>query len=272
MNLQQARVVLRPRTMTEVMDLGLRFAASADLKLYLWLCVWTLLPCFGLCLAGHYAFDWEWGWVWALALAMGTLVQGVFTIAAGRLVFAEEVSVKTVLKLYFKRFWAHSVSMVLTRFIIAIGLCFFYFVIPPIWAWSRVTYVSEAVLLERASVGAGIKRGSKFAASRGGAAMSLVTLGALTTVGFVVFSELLFNVGLTQFLLQLGQPLGTLWEDGGSPFALLGFFMAIPYFATARFLAYIDQRTRQDGWDIQLKFMAAQARAGAVRIDGEEAA
>lgn len=272
MNLQQARVVLRPRTMTEVMDLALRFAASADLKLYLWLCVWTLLPCFALCLAGHYVLDWEWGWVWAAAFGMATLVQGVFTIAAGRLVFAEEVTVKSVLKQYVKRFGAYLASMLLTRFILALGLCFFYFVIPPIWAWSRVTYVAEAVLLERAGVGGGIKRASKFAASRGGAAMSLVTLGALTTVGFVVFSELLFNVGMTKILLQLGQPLGTLWEDGGTPFALFGFFMAVPYFATARFLAYIDQRTRQDGWDIQLKFMAAQARAGAVRLDGEEAA
>ena len=30
-------------------------------------------------------------------------------------------------------------------------------------------------------------------------------------------------------------------------------------FATARFLAYIDGRTRQDGWDIQLRFMAIAA-------------
>ena len=29
--------------------------------------------------------------------------------------------------------------------------------------------------------------------------------------------------------------------------------------ATARFLAYIDGRTRQDGWDIQLRFMAIAA-------------
>ena len=41
--------------------------------------------------------------------------------------------------------------------------------------------------------------------------------------------------------------------------AVIGFFAALPLVATARFLSYIDGRTRQDGWDIQLRFMSIAA-------------
>ena len=35
-----------------------------------------------------------------------------------------------------------------------------------------------------------------------------------------------------------------------------------PWVATARFLQYVDGRTRADGWDIQLRFMAIAAADG----------
>jgi hypothetical protein len=30
--------------------------------------------------------------------------------------------------------------------------------------------------------------------------------------------------------------------------------LAVPFLATARFLAYIDGRTRREAWDVQLRF------------------
>jgi hypothetical protein len=38
----------------------------------------------------------------------------------------------------------------------------------------------------------------------------------------------------------------------------------IPYVATARFLAYLDLRTRSEGWDIQTRFAAIALRAAEV--------
>ena len=44
---------------------------------------------------------------------------------------------------------------------------------------------------------------------------------------------------------------------------LLGLHLSIPLVATTRFLAYIDNRTRRDGWDIQVRFLAIRrAQAG----------
>jgi hypothetical protein len=62
--------------------------------------------------------------------------------------------------------------------------------------------------------------------------------------------------GLVSDVLQLGKPFGSLWADRFSPFALAGLMLSYPYAATARFLLYVDARTRSDGWDIQLRFMA----------------
>jgi hypothetical protein len=64
---------------------------------------------------------------------------------------------------------------------------------------------------------------------------------------------------VVNWILQAGRPFGSLWSDGGSIFALAGFFAVLPWIATARFLAYTNIRTRKEGWDIQLKFMAIAA-------------
>jgi len=47
-----------------------------------------------------------------------------------------------------------------------------------------------------------------------------------------------------------------LLSDGGSYPALAGFLLSVPWAATSRFLSYIDGRTRQDAWDVQVRIMA----------------
>ena len=50
-------------------------------------------------------------------------------------------------------------------------------------------------------------------------------------------------------------------SDGGSGFAVLGALLAVPMAAAMRFLGYIDLRTRKEGWDIQLRFVALAEQA-----------
>ena len=61
--------------------------------------------------------------------------------------------------------------------------------------------------------------------------------------------------------MQLGRPVGSLFDNGGSTYALLGYFLSVPYVASARFLGYVDSRTRREGWDIQVRFAALLQRA-----------
>jgi hypothetical protein len=68
-------------------------------------------------------------------------------------------------------------------------------------------------------------------------------------------------MGVVSYLLQAGEPFGSLLQDGGSPYALAGLFLATPLVASARFLSYIDGRTRRDAWDVQVRFLGIKAEA-----------
>lgn len=270
MNLDAARVVLRPRSMTEIFDLALRFATAPAAKLYAKLGAIVLLPAWAGCVAARHLFAWDWASVWLLALALATPLQGVFTVAISRMMFAEEVRLREVLGQYLRRLPAYLGTLVLTRVMIAILSAGFFLVVPPFWMWARCAYVHEACLLEQAKPVDAITRAARMVSNNVISVVGLLLLLSLAAAGFVFVAEVLLIEGLIEFVLQLGRPFGSLLDNGGSAAALLGMFLAVPYWTTVRFLAYIDLRTRRDGWDIQLRFMAIQARARArAEAEGE---
>jgi hypothetical protein len=79
-------------------------------------------------------------------------------------------------------------------------------------------------------------------------------------LAFVAAADVL-GQSLVEFVLQLGRPMGALFQEGGSTYALAGFFLSIPYVSSTRFLAYVDSRTRREGWDIQVRFAALVRRS-----------
>lgn len=263
MNLDAARVVLRPRSQSEIFDLALRFATAPAAKLYAKLGLLTLLPAWGLCVAARHALGWEWQHVWLLALVLATPIQGVFTVAIGRMMFAEEVRLREVLGQFLRRLPAYFGTLLLTRAMIGILSLAFFLVVPPFWMWGRCAYVHEACLLEQAGPLDAISRAARMITRNMISVIGLLLLLTLAAAGFVFVAETLIIVGLVEFVLQLGRPFGSLFDDGGSIAALLGLFLAVPYWTTVRFLSYVDLRTRRDGWDVQLRFMAIAARAKA---------
>ncbi len=94
---------------------------------------------------------------------------------------------------------------------------------------------------------------------RGAQAFGLLVLLLAGQLGAVLICEIL-GQSLLDDVLQLGEPLGAAFSDGGSPFALAGLLASVPFVSTARFLQYIDTRTRADGWDIQVRFLAVNAK------------
>jgi len=260
MNLGAAAIVLRPRTLAEVLDLACRLSCSIALGLYLRLCALVLLPCLAICLALRHALDWSWPAVWFVAACLGAAAQGVFTVAVGRLLFSEELGAGQVLRLFGRRFWSYLWMLVVSRVILALAGAV---VLALPLTWPRLVFVHEASLLENARAIESIRRAARFVAGRGAGAFAVLLALLATQAGFVVVAEFLGH-GLVDEVLQLGRPFGALFTKGGSAYALAGFFLSVPYVATARFLHYIDARTRADGWDVQLRFMAI-ARAGEER-------
>jgi hypothetical protein len=240
MDLSQARIVLRPRTLAECMDLALRLMV-AERALFLRLSTAVLLPTYALCLGLRHGLGWTVLGTWTAAFVLLSVVQGVFTVAMGHIAFSKGTRARTVL-------WES--LPVAPRYIGAVFV-----------AWSSWLYVHEVVILERAEIGAGLARATRLSrGSRSGLGL-LLAMGMALTLAVAGFEMLGDN--LTSFVLQLGRPFGSLWEIGYTPFAMLGAFALTPWIAAARYLSYLDVRTRQDGWDLQVALTAAANEAHA---------
>jgi hypothetical protein len=255
-NLGDANVVLRPRSTLESLDLTLLFLTRLGGRQYLRLSALLLLPALAACLGLQLYFALEWANVWWLAVPLGLWLQGVFTLAAGDLMFADVLNPRNVLRRFWARLGPYSFALFSTRLLMALAA--FTLLLWP-WAWLRFTFLPEALLLEGLPVvqatarAARLQRGAL--GDRFGFCCTMLGGLALALLGAQVLGE-----GVVRDTLQLQLPWGDLLQDGGSAYALCGWFAALPVLSTLRFLRYIDARTRADAWDVQVRLQrAAQA-------------
>ena len=254
MKIGDARVVLRPRSIAEIFELALRWQATHAGALYLRLGALCLLPCFALCLWSRYLGEEDWGYIWMMAMVMALGLQGIFTVANSLLFFDEDVTVRKVFAHLRRRLGPH-IGTLLWCAVLLIGTGLTVFLLPLFCVAAIFTY--EASLLEGQGVFEAVRRSGRMV--RGMVAHSLGLCMGLSAaaVTFVIVSEVL-GQGFIQ-LLDLPPVFGNLFEDGGSMMALMGLFASIPFITGARFLTYIDNRTRRDGWDVQVRLMALAA-------------
>jgi hypothetical protein len=261
MNVLQTRVVLRERTLAEVFDLAFRFVIVRGgrryLRLWLLACGPALLGCVWLRSLGA-----DWFWVWAAAVAGFVITQVPFTLSASRLLLADELSLKEVVKAWLPRIpgqlLLHAVSLALLG---VAGLV----VVPLPFLAARFVYLPEISLLEGSSLLRAYERGARLAKSRLPHAIETSFLLLSVWAAFVLAAEAT-GEAIVVDLLSLPAPADAL-GNGGSWFSLFGFFAAVPFIATARFLSYIDGRTRREAWDVQLRFteLAKQAAGPGAR-------
>jgi hypothetical protein len=249
-----SRVRLRIRSLSEILDLGFVFFAE-NRTAYAWLGLSTLLVPFGVCAALQLARA-PWWQIWCVAVVLGTLSEGAFTAAAGQLLFAERVKVRRMLAPFGRRLVAYVSAHIVRATVVLICAAF---VIPLPAIAARTVFVTEYCLLESASPTACLSRGGQLMQGQAAAGALFALALLLARVAFVLASEAL-GQSAVEFVLQLGRPLGSLFNEGGSTFALAGFFVSIPYVASTRFLGYVDARTRREGWDIQVRFAALAQR------------
>lgn len=256
MNIEQAHVEVRQRSQLEVTDLSFRYVFALGGKLYAKLWLAYCPPLVLLLWAAQRWLGWSWVTIWVLAAIAGSGLQGLFTVAAGRLMFETKVSFGAVTRQYFSRMGAYLGALIITRLMLIASS---FLLIPLPFVWVRVAHVHEAVLLEGASAGAAVKRAGRFTEHYAGATFSMLMLLCCITVGIMASSQIVGDTLVTD-VFQLGNIGGDI-EDGGTFYLLVGYFLSILFCATMRFLAYIDARTRRDGWDVQVRFMALRAQA-----------
>jgi hypothetical protein len=248
-----ARVPLRPRGSAEILDLALAFIRAHG-GVYAKLCAVSLLPVLGLCVLLRHGARFEWLPVWLAAAAGSVLVEGLFAVAAGRLLFNGAASATGAVRRFAGRATVSTGALLVAGMLVAVS---FLLVLPAAIVAPRLLLVREACLLAQAGVREALARSWRLTRRHYGSAAMALALGLAVRLYAVLAAELLGDSAIS-FVLQLGHPFGELTE-GGSAFAIAGFLLATPIVATARFLHYLDLRTRIEGWDIQVRFLALLA-------------
>jgi hypothetical protein len=246
-NLLAARVVLRQRSLADSLDLALPFCLANKRPLGV-LALVLLGPIAALLAVLRLRAHWPWVGLWFLCAGLSLLVEGAFTVALGELLFKPpaETRVRTFIGRYLRRLPALLVAAFVRGLMV---ICTLLILAP------TTMFVTEAMLLEGASFGRALARSRALARNRVGFCLGVWLAAVLLPALGATSMDLLGNA-LTSFVLQLGYPTGELFSDGGSGFAVFGALLAVPLVAAARFLGYVDLRTRKEGWDIQLRFVA----------------
>jgi len=254
MNLLASRLVLRQRSLADSLDLALPFCLANKRPLGV-LSLVTLGPIAALLAYLRIAKHWQWLSIWVVYAAAALIVEGVFTVALGELLFKPpaEVRVRSFLARFLRRLPAIVVSVGLRQVVIAATTTMLVF--PVFFVAAPSIFVPEAMLLEGATMGKALARSRALARNRLGVCIGIWVAALLLPALGAVTMDVVCNA-LVGFVLQLGHPAGELFEHGGSGFAVLGALLAVPVAAAVRFLGYVDLRTRKEGWDIQLRFVA----------------
>ncbi len=256
MNPNACRVVLRARDPFEVFDLTLRLARERW-RTFAALLGWTVAPWVVVAAVVAWFTDGHWALL-LLPLVLATPIQAPFTLAAGRLLFTEELSQREVLG----ALWERLGTLVGTWFLgmgawlassLTCGLA-----LPPVLAW--LCYLTETALLERVSLSRCLRRSMRLSGAHMGIAFAAAGSRFFFTAWFALLGELTGHA-VVNWVLQLGEPFGSMWEGQVTPYLVAGILLAQPVHAVYRLLLYVDIRTRVEGWDLQVALRAVNLEA-----------
>lgn len=254
MNPYAIRIALRPRTPFESLDLALAF-----LRVHAGpvgrLAAWVLLPPAALFGLGIALTDHDLLLVIG-ALLLGPPLQAPFTVLAGRLLFAPEVPRGAVRDDLLGR-----PGLLAGLLLLSVGhattlVCGLVLGWLPVAVLSR--YLPEVLVLERVGLDRGWQRALTLASDRSGAAF-LGTLTGVAVAAWCVFAAEASLQSLVGWVLQLGQPFGSLLDTPPrlTPYLVVGWLGAQPVLAVYRLMLYVDARTRLEGWDLQVALKQA---------------
>ena len=265
LDVMRARVTFRDRSFLDVLDLALRFFV-VHVWLYAKVALVVLVPSIALSFAAASLGGWWVGWL--VAIFLGFAAQVPFTMLASRVVFEHDVRAREVLRAAARELPRVFVMRVLWVLAMVVGLCVLVF--PACWLGAALVFTTEAMLLERAPIFQGLSRSNRLAMGALPDAIVAIIFVAIAPVVAV----LLADIGGRQMLSELFQfkPPASMFSDGGSVLALIGWFGIIPYATTGRFFIYLNVRTRVEGWDVQTRFAALAMRNEADALGEQRAA
>ncbi|MCB9655072.1 MAG: hypothetical protein H6729_13185 [Deltaproteobacteria bacterium] len=264
-----ARIVLRPRTLDETLDLTLAYlqAGFRDFRRLFAVLFGIEAACAALCFWIFSESTNVWGITATALLILGPVLERSVTVFTGRHLFGNRCSVwasfsrtlqKTPSLLAASVFAGLPlIPMLLTGFEenVWIGLATMAMMFWPFLLAAGV-YGFEVSLLEQLSTGQAWRRARALISFRYGRALGLLSVSVTLRLlfAFVVHETTMF---VLEFVLQFEGFGDTLayWP------AIAGYLIAGPFIAIVRVFDYVDARTRREGWDIQVRFNAIAQKA-----------
>lgn len=172
------------------------------------------------------------------------------TVVLGSLMFGERPTPLGVVKALARGLPALIVYQFVLR-VILVGLVVLYPLIP-----ARLAFVNEVILLERGKMFGVPKRSSTLSGARGGEFFGQW----LAQLAFGVLFVGCFWFGTGALISALVTSEVTWEQPGVGAFRGVRFqlavWLAVTFFGVARFLTYIDQRIRLEGWEVKLRLQA----------------
>jgi hypothetical protein len=272
MNFEELSITVRERSLPELFDLALQLCRRHALNL-------TLLAIAGA--APWIALDWlvltgtpddSWlplSWLVVLLVTQAPMATAPITAYLGEAMFSRRPTVRGALTSAARRWWqllllglARGAGPALAVLLFSgVGdglpglLLLFLLMFHP-------AHAVEVVLLERQSLRASMRRANQLMASWRSEAVSHLAVGAVVvTMGCLIAAHAGAEVINLLFWKWLEGGDWRLWFHPGLNLlpALLP-WPFIAYLAVVRFLAYIDLRTRREGWEIELDLRRAGRR------------
>jgi hypothetical protein len=197
--------------------------------------------------------------LWLIALE-APLATAPLTVLLGGLMFGERPGVGRILGTVARALPALLLFQGLVRGVLVL----IWFLSPVIPA--RLGFLGEVILLERGRWASALRRSGVLSGDRGGELfgrwLAQVAFGALFVAAFWIASRTAREM-LTGGELTWDEPE---WTALAGLRTQVGVWIAVAFFTVVRFLTYIDQRIRLEGWEVELRLRAAGA---AMREDSE---
>jgi len=248
-------VALRPRPFAEVGDLTLAFLREHP-RVFLALSPWVFVPALVAVRVVEAGEDPEEWWLRAIAAAfLPMLGAGAYVLACGELLLRRDVDIR----------WLN--GRIVRGLLPAIGatvVAYAWTVVTVGLGFGMVTLLLPAVLLERAPILAAMRRSRLLMTYTPGRPVAFGVVVAVLPVSFVVGQVVIEAVaGLFGLPLPPGHELPWLLSIAKAT----AWSLAIVYASVLQFLLYVDNRTRAEGWDLQVE-LASLVDASARRVAG----
>ena len=253
MDLMRARVALRQRPLLDVLDLSIRFC-TAHAGSYAKLSLAVLAPAFALTWgAGTLGGPWL---AWLATVFVTAFAGAPFVALASRLVFSDHVGIGEALGIGLRALPGLMVIRLLQLF--ALGASSITLGMAWVWLGPVTLFVVEVLILEQGGVGGTLGRAQRVANAHFSDAALMMFLALLGPPCAAMLADWAGREVLREVLEVKPPP--SMFREGWSALALLGWWCVQPLLQTARFFVYLDIRTRTEGWDIQTRFAGIAAQ------------